>query len=124
MNIRTLLITTKLMALFLVVAVSPAYAQGKVKKKKLHPIWIEQEYGVQPRGYLYQVEEEGVVISNSGSQDDYLYRANQLNYLDIKSTDIQTIKIRKSGSVGRRELCLAHCGWIPGWIDYWPASGG
>ena len=101
MNTKTFLITIKLIALLLVVAISSADAQKKVEKRKLNPIWIEQEYGVQPKGYLYQVEEKGVVISNSGNPDDYFYRANQLNYLDIKATDIQTIKIRKPGSVGK-----------------------
>jgi hypothetical protein len=63
---------------------------------------------------LYQVEEDGVVISNSGSPDDYFYRANQLNYLDMKSTDIQTIKIRKSGSVGRGIMIGALGGFLTG----------
>ena len=114
MNTKTFLITINLMAFILAMAISSAQAQKKVEKRKLNPIWIEQEYGVQPKGYLYQVEEKGVVISSSGNQDDYFYRANQLNYLDIKATDIQTIKIRKPGSVGGGVMIGAVGGFLVG----------
>ena len=85
----------------LLVAVLACFAQDAGADRKLYRIYIEQPYGAQPEGFLYQVEEDGLVISGSGNKEDYIYRANQLNYLNVKTPEIKTIKIRKTGSVGK-----------------------
>ena len=101
--------------LFIIFLVMHANAQEKATKKHMYKAWVKKtDRSSRLIGALYEVQDTKLLISNSLKLKDY--DLNQFEYQDVYAHEIEKIKLRRKGKVGRGILMGAAFGLVTGAI--------
>lgn len=91
------------------------YAQEKHKKKRLYKAWVKKtNRKTRLVGTLYQVEDNKLVIASRFKLNHY--NLNQFDYQDVYAHEIEKIKLRRKGELGRGVLIGVVSGLLTGAI--------
>lgn len=89
------------------------HAQKTSKKNRLYKTWVKKtDSKTRLVGILYQVEDNKLQISNSFEQK--AYDLNQFDYQDVYAHEIEKIKLRRKGNIGRGALTGIVSGFVTG----------
>jgi len=97
--------------LFIVFLVKHANAQETATKNRKYKTWIKKTDKTRLIGRLYDVEDTKLRISNS-----FKAESSQFNYIDVYAYEIEKIKLRRKGSIGRGILFGVAFGLVTGAI--------
>jgi len=79
------------------------HAQETTKKIRLYKSWVKKtDSKTRLVGILYQVEDNKLRISHSFNQE--IYDLNQFHYQDVYAHEINEVKLRRKGGIGRGVL--------------------
>jgi len=89
-----------MLLIFILGIAGTVYAQKTSPKNRLYKTWIRKTNSkARLVGTLYQVEDNKLLISSSFEPDDY--DLGQLDYQDVYAYEIEYLKLRRTGSIGR-----------------------
>lgn len=93
---------SSLVVLLSILLVAPIFAQSqrKAKKSKVYKVWVNKTDRSTVKGYLYSANNELIKVVTKVSDSDLI---------EVKAIDINKIKIRRKGKIGRNT-------WIGGAI--------
>lgn len=91
------------------------HAQGTIQKNKIYRTWIElNREPFKTKGALYELKDSSILVSNSLVIQDY--STDRFETVKLHINDIETVKIRRKGRIGRGVLFGALGGFALGGI--------
>ena len=104
-----------LAVLIIALAVGGLYAQDNTPRMKIYRTWISLDnVPYEIKGSLYQISDSAVFVSSAVKIRHYA--ANRYEITELHYNTINTIKIRRSGSVRRGALLGAISGFAAGFL--------
>jgi len=101
--------------LFIIFLFHQLNAQETATKNRKYKTWVKKtDSKSRLVGVLYQVEDTKLLISNSFEHE--VYDLNQFEYQDVYAYEIEKIKLRRKGSIGRGILIGVASGFVTGAI--------
>ena len=80
--------------LFFLLLIPQLHSQDKEKKGKVYVVWVTKMDGSEEKGFFYEANEDGIAINKSKT-------LNESNLILVEVANINTIKIRRRGAVGK-----------------------